>query len=184
MKLDYDELLRIYRLEKNTSKLVEVEEDFFNSLHEFIQKERKEYLDSLKDLSSSKARDFSNLKKMVEELFALRQKKILNLALISARTEEPDSLDRMALQEKEVFDSLLESLQRHQKMFSEIFQGEAKPEKDLESVQVKILKEVPAFVGSDMKEYGPFTENESVSLPYNIGKLLVSRKIADLVEAE
>ena len=32
MRLDYDELRRIHRLEKNTSKLVEVEDDFISSL--------------------------------------------------------------------------------------------------------------------------------------------------------
>ena len=86
MKVDYDELRRIYRLEKNTSKLVELQEDFYNSLNEFVQEEKTNYLDSLKDLSNSKAKDFNNLKKMLEEFFSIRQKKLLNQALIALHT--------------------------------------------------------------------------------------------------
>jgi DNA replication initiation complex subunit (GINS family) len=62
MRLDYDELRRIHRLEKNTSKLVEVDEDFISSLENFVEDEKKKYLDSLKNFSSSQAREFTNLK--------------------------------------------------------------------------------------------------------------------------
>lgn len=41
MKIDFDELRRIHRLEKNTTKLVEVDEDFIDSLEKFVDEEKK-----------------------------------------------------------------------------------------------------------------------------------------------
>jgi DNA replication initiation complex subunit (GINS family) len=189
MKVDYDELRRIYRLEKNTSKLVELQEDFYNSLNEFVQGEKTNYLDSLKDLSNSKAKDFNNLKKMLEEFFSIRQKKLLNQALIALHTGE-FSEERLALQEKDLFRKVLSELQKHQKLFDEIFSSNgnhkenAKEKKDLNFVSVKILKQVPEFVGSDMKEYGPFPEQQTASLPYKVAKLLISKNLAELEEMD
>ena len=37
MRLDYDELRKIYRLEKNNSRLAEVDEDFLDSLNDFFK---------------------------------------------------------------------------------------------------------------------------------------------------
>src|SRR3989344_7119397 len=102
MELSYDEIRRIHRMEKSTSKLVEVEQQFYNDLHEFMRTEKADYLDSLKDLSSTKSRDFSNLKKMVEEIFAMREKKILGRALIGSRTGDSDE-SHMAMQEKKLY---------------------------------------------------------------------------------
>lgn len=188
MKLDYDELRRIYRLEKNTSKLVELPEDFYNSLNEFVKEEKKSYLNSLKDLGSSKGKEFNNLKKMLEEFFGIRQKKLLNQALIVLHTEEIVD-ERLALQEKELFKAVINALQKHNALFEEIFANnvsgeEKKKASDLNFVSVKILKGVPAFVGSNLKEYGPFAENQTTSLPYKVAKLLIAKSLAELEEID
>ncbi len=192
MDVNYDELRRIFRLEKNTSKLVEVEEDFFNSLNEFIKQEKKDYLASLKsDLDSGKGKNFTNMKKMIEELFLLRQKKLLNRALICSKTGERDE-SHMAFQEKEIFKKILSILKQYNEITDGIFNGEmpqdtkkqgkeAKNEtKDLNNLSVRITSEVPSFVGTDMKEYGPFNKGEKVVLPYNIAKLFISRKLGEI----
>jgi DNA replication factor GINS len=188
MKISYDELRRIYRLEKNTTRLVEVEEDFYNSLHDFISDEKGTYLNSLKkDFSESNARNFSNLKKMVEELFSLRTKKVLSQALIAAHTKEA-SETHMALPEKEMFQAILKTINKHQvlvlKAFSEADDKEKKSDKnkDLNNLSIRIISDVPSFVAQDMKEYGPFKKGEEVSLPYKIAKLFVSRKIGEIKE--
>lgn len=183
MELSYDEIRRIYRLEKTSSKLVEFSEDFYNKLNDFIKQEKQNYIKSLKEFSLEEARDFANLKKMVEEIFSIREKKILNLALIASRTGE-ESSEHLAQQEQRMFKEILIVLQRQRKMLNEIFAGnhETKSERkesDLESMQLRILKEVPAFMGTDMKEYGPFSKEQKVELPYKIAKLFLERKLAE-----
>ena len=63
MQLDYDSIRRIHRLEKNRSKIVEVDLDFYNQLNDFVKTEKAKYLDSLKDFSTGRTRDFGNIKK-------------------------------------------------------------------------------------------------------------------------
>jgi len=176
MRIDYDELRRIHRLEKNTSKLVEVEDDFIDLLTVFVEEEKKKYLASLKNFSSSDAREFANLKRIVDDIFQMREKKILNKALIAAHTKESED-ENMAVQEKETFKKLLKILSEHRDLFDNLF-GE-KEKREIELVCVKILKDVPTFVGTDMKEYGPFVEGEKVELPSKIARLFVTRKIAE-----
>ncbi len=183
--LDYDEVSRVYRLEKATTKLVEIPEDRYNALHEFVQQEKKSYFDSLKDLEHSKGKDFANLRKMVEEWFGLRQKKILNLALLACRTGE-QSEERMALSEKELYRSLCASLGKHQLLCEQLFNNDSSKEekKELASLHVRVLKETPQFVGTDLKEYGPFKEGQNVALPYKVAKLLLSKQVVELEEME
>ena len=183
MEISYDEIRRIYRLEKNTSKLVEIEDDFFDSLNDFIKEQKAEYLKSLKDFSVSKARDFTNLKKMVEEIFSLREKKLLNYALVASRTGEMPS-QRMPVQEKKTFDKMVAILETHKDLLNGIFNSAQQPKnkgKDLNKVSVRILKDIQSFVGSDMKEYGPFKKDATVSISYKIANLLISRKLVEKV---
>ena len=183
MDLSFDEIRRIHRLEKNTSQLVEVEKEFYNELHAFLQKEKQAYLESLKDFSVSDTRRFSNLKKMVEEIFSMREKKLLNKALIASRTKEA-SEEHMALQEKELFKKMLELLEEHGALLNGLFENEAagkKPSKDLNNLSVRILSDIPEFVGSDMKEYGPYRKGQKVAIPLKIAKLLESRKLGEVV---
>jgi hypothetical protein len=175
MRLDYDELRRIHRLEKNTSKLVEVEDDFIDSLKIFVEEEKKKYLASLKNFSSSDAREFTNLKRIVDDIFQMREKKILNKSLISAHTNDYDDTN-MAKEEKETFKKIFKVLSEHREIFRFLFGETTQVSSDL--TKLTILQEVPTFVGTDMKEYGPYSEGQEVELPLKVAKLFITRKIA------
>ena len=179
MSLDYNEIRRIHRLEKSASKIVSLNEDFYNELNDFVSSERKTYLDSMNEFSSNTARDFANLKRMIEEVFSLREKKIITKALISSRTKE-FSLDGFASQEKKLFEKILSLLNNHNELLSGMFVGnEKKKHRDLNTLSVRILSDIPSFVGTDMNDYGPFSKGQSVKLPYDVAKLLVKRELAE-----
>ena len=120
MKIDFDELRRIHRLEKNTSKLVDVDEDFIDSIEKFVENEKRRYLESLKNFSSSEARNFTNLKRVIEEIFLFREKKILNKALIASHTND-STLENMATQEKELYKKLLALLGSYATSYTTLF---------------------------------------------------------------
>ncbi len=180
MDLDYDEIMRIYRLEKNSAKPAAVDESFFDDLARFFKKEKAAYLRSLRDVTSSSARGFSNLKKIIEQIFSLREKKLLNKALIASRTGELEN-GQMASQERETLKQLLRVLNTHQRFLDGILNNAsakaAKEEK--KAVAIKVLRSVPAFVGSDMQEYGPFEKDNVVRVPPKISSLLIARKLAE-----
>ena len=184
MKVNYEELRRIYRLEKNSAQLVEVEEDFFSSLKEFLGKEKDSYLKSLRDPLSHNARDFSNLHKLVGELFELREKKLLNKALVALRTGGK-SAGKLSKEEKKTFENVLSLLNEHRNYLDGLFGEEKKPakkEKSASKTHIRVIKEVPSFVGSDMKEYGPFPEGKEVELPEKTASLLLKRGLAERIE--
>lgn len=185
MDLSYDEVRRIYRLEKNTSKLVELPEDFYSQLDAFLKEEKQRYLNSLKEFSIDDARDFSNMKKMVEEVFVLRERKILNLALLASRGNEDNKIV-LALPEQKMFNQVVVLLQKQREWLDDMFRPSASRKGASESnarvadaVKVKVLKDVPAFIGTDMKEYGPFVPQQTVELPFAIAKLFSERKLGE-----
>ena len=180
MNISYDEVRRIHRLEKNTSQIVEVEQDFYSQLHDFLKKEKHKYLASLKDFSVSGSFDFSNLKKMVEEIFAMREKKIISRAIVSSRTKEV-SHEGLALQEKELFDKVFSVIKEHEGLLLQFFSNDVSAGKEqggFDTISVKILSDVPSFVSSDMKEYGPFSKDDLVELPLRVAMLLTKRNLA------
>ncbi len=182
MELSYEEIRRIHRLEKNTSQLVQVEPEFYTELHAFLASEKQAYLKSLKNFSVSSSRDFANLKKMVEEIFSIREKKILNRALVAARTNDINE-EHLAQQEMKMFRKSIELLKEYRKMLDEMFESEvpgSESSKDLNNLSVRILSDIPAFIGSDMKEYGPYSKDDIVDLPLHIGKLLGSRNLCKI----
>mgnify|MGYP001617286401 CR=1 FL=1 len=229
MVLDYEEVRRIHRLEKTTSRLVEVPDDFFYQLHDFIEEERKQYLHSLTDLNNNRAKEFSNIKKLVEEWFSIREKKLMNTVLIATRTNDANE-EHMAVQEKKLFRTLFDSMMSHRVLMQHVLEAngnfaqnfprdkslEIKSENNsneiksrvtlsresetiispnasaassasvsatvsaLESMRIRILSDIPSFVGTDMKEYGPYKPQEKIELPTKIAQLFISRKLGEL----
>jgi len=179
--LDYDEVRRVHRLEKNSSQLTELEINFFEALKELMKKERDQFLHGLKNGSITKARDYHNLEQVVRETIAIREKKILNRALISSRTNEA-SYSGLLETEQQLFKELLSILKSHKTEMNVLFGENNKQtktkEKALKALSLQILSDVPSFIGTDLKEYGPFVKDQAVELPKKTADLLVERKLA------
>ncbi len=220
MPLDFEEMRRIYRLEKSTTRLVEVPEDFYGQLHGLIDEERKKYFDSLKDLNTTRARDFGNLKKLVEEWFLVREKKLFNNVLICASLGETDQT-HLAREEKKMFEDVFHALSNHRLLTKQVLDANGvlasefkstsprvlgnEKEKGAENenlkivetpnvssppvngsqssssgfLSIKLLAEIPSFVGTDLKEYGPYQQGQVVELPSKIAQLFISRKLGE-----
>ena len=81
----------------------------------------------------------------------------------------------LAKQELDTYKKMLKILNDHSSLYMDLF-GEKEKVNSL--VEVEILKDVPTFVGTDMKEYGPFSKGNRVGLPKKVSKLFITRKIA------
>jgi len=180
--LDYDELRRIHRLEKNSSTPVEVGREFFVDLRTFVEVQRGKYILNLKNGSVSGARDYNNLEQVVKEIMDIRERKVLNKALIASRTNEY-SLKGLTNEEEKLFKSVFGLLQSFKSDINGVFEVKAgkgkSKEKGLKKLSLQILSEIPSFIGADMKEYGPFTEGQTVELTEKTAALLVSKKLAE-----
>lgn len=56
---------------------------------------------------------------------------------------------------------------------------EMKPIKPNGKHMVKILKDLPRFVGADLKSYGPLKIGDIITLSKEMGELLINRKVAE-----
>jgi len=52
-------------------------------------------------------------------------------------------------------------------------------EEDSDYEKVKIIAEVPEFMGTDLESYGPFEEGEKVEIPEENAEILVNRGNAE-----
>lgn len=195
-ELNYDEIMRLYRLEKSATKPIELDENFYDALAKVMGNEKALYLKSLKEFSVSKARNFTNLKKIVEDFFDLREKKILNKALLALHSSEINE-ENLTSQERKTMRALLEILQAHHALLDGMFtegneknDGADKKEggigkggigtvgSDFNMISLTILSDVQPFIGADMKEYGPYAAGQTAEFPHKVASLLISRKLA------
>jgi hypothetical protein len=59
--------------------------------------------------------------------------------------------------------------------------GNGNAPEDLNTVLVRILKNIPKFVSSDMQEYGPFAANEIKKLPKKEAELLSKKQFVEMI---
>ncbi|MDO8427843.1 MAG: hypothetical protein Q7S92_01390 [Candidatus Diapherotrites archaeon] len=188
----YEELRKIYRNELNSSKLTPLESEFFENLHKLIQQQKKGYQKALTEGHLVYGHDLSNTKKLVEEIVSLREKKILSKVLLANKIESTDDAF-LTREEKQVLSKMIELIETYRNTFQACF-AETSEKTDLSEVSsnysensaepfnkvfIRIIKDVPSFVGADMAEYGPFQTGVTLELPDKTASLLIHRKFAE-----
>lgn len=180
MPLDFEELRRLHRQEKSSQQLADLGEDFLAELKAYLAEKKAEYLESVEKGSSS-AEDFLNIQRMAKELLEIREKKIIKKAFHAAMSSEDEHEPALYGEEKKLFCSICKIVSDYRKYLDSIFVSEAKSrdkEKHLNTISVQIIEDVPAFVGTNMKEFGPFKKDQIVELPADTAEILISRKLA------
>ncbi|MCD6230194.1 MAG: DNA replication complex GINS family protein [Candidatus Diapherotrites archaeon] len=242
MDLNFEEIRRIQRLEKNTPRLVEIDPEFYAHLSGYLKKKKDDYVHSLKSssaISLEDARDFENMNRLVNDIYERREKKVILRAIRASRTGEVDN-SHMTVFEEKMFKDVVSVLEKYKKVINDIFDGngsssslakkagksmksrgkalskgneagedkksgndktgvvedvaeDAKTERQendlsagdpdkegLNIVSVRIIKDMPGFIGPDKVSYGPFEVDQYVELPKHIVDLLVKRNVAEI----
>ena len=118
---------------------------------------------------------------MTEELILARYHKLIKI--IDTKKKVP--LSALAAEEKKVFPNLLSFIKDYQLFRNNLFQGNSmvvNAKKSPKRVVLRILKDIPALIGSDMKTYGPFQVEDVASLPPDNAELLIKQGLGKLVE--
>jgi DNA replication factor GINS len=162
--LTYETLRRIFTEERATNKLVRLPENFF--------KDVKEYLDKKSKLQSKEDKwELESARGTLEDLLEIRERKILTLAMYSARSGIiPENL---MPEEKNFFDNIVQTIKEFQKQRKRNLEEE--PEK---MIAVAILEDIPEFVGTDLKNYGPFKKGDIATIPEENAKLFIQKNMA------
>jgi len=196
--ITYETIRNAQRSEKE-EELQKLPENFFVSIRNWFAHKEK-----LKDTTS--LLEVENAKKLLEDVINRREKKIVLAALRTMRGELPPS--NLTDEERKFFDSVIKVLKSFRENMSEKFKSyaevveekiedakksledlkkEEKKEENMENVVikpngrflVKALVDLPRFVGSNLEAYGPLKAGDIITLPEDVGKLLISRKVAE-----
>jgi len=183
-KVDYDELQKIYRLETKSPRLSKLDSSFYKGLKKFLTDERHKYISSIEDsFSTNTLKRFENLKRITEKIREIRIKKIMNSCLMYSRTN--DFADEGLVDfEIDFAKGILKLIDKQNEQTNTIFGVSKKPQNTDTTTQVKVkfLQDIPAFIGGDMKEYGPFEINQLVEIPEDIFKILETKEIIEKVD--
>jgi len=186
-------------MEKNSSVLTDIPTDFYESLSEFIEELNIRYGKESSDQKKTLINDeMQNIKKIADNIYEQREKKILLLAISSIRGGNPD-LKNMISFEKDLFDSVYQKMidsrekiikknkTEHKKEDSKLTeegkttQTKKEESKKTDSIIARVTKEIPEFIGTDEKRYN-LRKNDVLSLSEDMGKTLEKRGVIDKVD--
>lgn len=203
--ITYETLYDTLRREKNRAELQKLDDSFYQNAIEYI-KNKKEILNSQEKKQSifttievqKTRKQLENIQKMLKELYERRESKIIQLALMSSRTNVlSNDKSLMLKEEKQFYDEIKEHLNHfRENVLQKIVIGK---EPDVQRGQPKDLKtdiaptkktklvrlthEIPKFVGLDLNTYGPFEREDIASLPMEIAELLINKKKAEEIKS-
>jgi DNA replication initiation complex subunit (GINS family) len=206
IKITYETLFDLLRTEKNRENIQKLDETFFQDVLKYLN-EKQEIIKKSNTHSElfnpeetkKTQQQFNNVKKILKELYERREKKILNLALLSTRTGTNNTQEACLLQEEKILlKEITEVLNRHKKeVLHNLLQlkspnlvkqqktdkpkkEESKEESDM--LTVRFIHPVPKFVGRQLEIYGPYEEEEIANLPKEIASVLIKKGRAEAME--
>lgn len=167
--ITFDLIRKIEMEEQKLPKLTKLPENFYVNVSRYLSQKRKLSQGDMKG-----GVEIKNIERLADDIFSRRERKILNNALIFARTGIAS--ENMTEEETALFDKIVSSLKdRRQEILFNMLEAETK-----EAGSMIIFKEDFAeFIGSDMKTYGPFKQGDIAKIPEGNMKLLLERGIVE-----
>ncbi|MBI5347518.1 MAG: DNA replication complex GINS family protein [Candidatus Aenigmarchaeota archaeon] len=163
--LTFEKIRDMERMEKNSKNLQKLPENFLKDVKEYL--EIKRGLDIL---------EVESARNTVKRLFELREQKLVNLALYSARTNMP--VENLTEREMELFSRITDSIKSFRVDFDEPYSVAEKPaEKER---RFRVMKHLPEFIGPDMKTY-TLNKGDVTVLPDELAELLAKNGIVERV---
>lgn len=183
-ELTYRDIRILHQTERNKQHMNEIRPDFYIKAREYLKK-LEDNLKNEKDEYKKKiiADEIKSAKQIIQDIYKLREKKIVLAALSKVRGGKPDT--KFFLEsEKELFDEIVKCLQKYREIMLE-GKKEEKRTKEVEKKKEKkyialIKQEIPKFVGPDMRTY-ILRKDDIVCLPETIFNILVKRGVAEKV---
>ena len=191
--MTFSQLRKVQKQEKRSEELTELGQNFMLNVADYFETKKQTEGDS---------REYRNAERVFDKIISLREDKIIRSAKIAANSSggTPENLLPF---ENELFRTLKEAFTDHRKLADDrksdaerVDVPEPSPEPEPEPepeetadeesedgyVEVKILSDVPEFMGTDLESYGPFEEGEEVKIPDDNAEILVNRGNAEEIE--
>ena len=178
----YNELYNVWQFEIDNVAIGNLPLDFYSRLSDYITCLRdKNTQDNKKTVNSVLlAHELTHVNCMVQELLFTRYNKLIN----NIDNEKKLPLDVLSFEERKIFSPFLSFVKEYQLFKKNLLDGsilKINNSKLQKRVILRVLKNIPALMGSDMKSYGPFLLEDIVSLPLENAKLLEKQGLGKVV---
>lgn len=161
--ITFELIRRIHMDEQRLPNLTKLPQNFFQSVLDYLNQKKQLELDDRKNVL-----ELRSIENMVQNIFDRRERKIINYAIIAARTGMPP--ENLAEEEKPFYKAALNLIKTRR---SGLFKA---PEK---KPTVVFKEDMPEFLGIDEKNYGPFKKGDTAVLPEENMKILLERDIVE-----
>ncbi|UCE29115.1 MAG: DNA replication complex GINS family protein [Candidatus Bathyarchaeota archaeon] len=180
----YDLLYKAWKKERENVDVQTLPQDFYAKLADYVKRIKKErrMLDEKTAKARLMQREFVNVRKTVSELVQLRYEKTLQNTL----KEKTMRGVGLTSEEEKLVEGVSLLVEPYHLLAKDILKGHLSHVKRKEQPKkklVRLLQEVPAIVGSDMKTYGPFKPENIATLPSENARILIRQSVAVEVEA-
>ncbi len=164
--LTYESIRKILDEEKATGRLTNIPESFFRDALNYLDKKAKVSEEEWK-LDSARRR--------LQDIIELRERKIINSAINAVKANV--SVDNLTQEEKEFFDSLVGAIKAFRQKVDKTMDPKEKEE------PVVLLQDIHEFVGTNLKNYGPFKTGDIATVPKAVADLLVKKSAGEYLES-
>jgi DNA replication initiation complex subunit (GINS family) len=174
--ISFEYLRKILNEEKKSQNLTKIPDDFYETVRMYIEGKKKLVKEKKDEI------ELRNIERIVENIFNLRERKIINFAIMAARAGVQPS--NLTSEERQFFQKVFETLKERRIILDKIksaLEGEVKKEVE---ILVVFKQDFPAFVGIDGQTYGPFKKGDIAKLPEENRKILVSKGIIEEFKVE
>lgn len=192
-EINYKTLRKLQQGEQASSLLIKIPVDFYKDLSSYMKTLERSVENEKNPLKLKLFTDeVQNTKKIANSIYELREKKIVQAALATARGATPDVANLLEI-EKKLYNSLVEQILVSR---SEIFEKptdppgktspsspkppQARQESNTQPI-VRVLEDTPQFIGTDGKTYS-LRKEDMLSLPSEMAEPLLKKKVVKRVK--
>lgn len=181
MEVSFEALRRVQLGEKRSPMLTQLSDDFYSRYSAFIREQQAELQ---KGFSLEAASVCESTRMVLKDVWHRRQHKLAVKALADAHSGEAKA-DGLAAEEQRLYNALFTLFQQGEAVLSEAASstvecGKAEEaDNSPEAARVRVLADLPAFVGPDGQSHGPFKAGEVAALPPAAAALLQRRGAAE-----
>jgi len=190
--ITYETLYEALRKEKTKQDLQKLDTTFYHDVLEYLKDKQKTHDDNLSknDIFSQSETEktqiqLSNIKKLIKEIYDMRERKIVNTAVNKSRTRS-NIIDTSSLlpEETALFDSLTTVLDQNRKGVLEKIQTLRSPDiqikqqeqpKEANRKSVKFLEKIDPFADEELEMWGPYDQGDEAELPPKVAEVLVKQ---------
>jgi len=186
--ITYSEIYETLRKEKYNEQLQQLNKKFFEDVAEYLEDKKKAASKSDETFNEAIAKtkkQLENTVTIIKELITRRQKKIVNLALVTAKIGiSKRDAESMLPHEHELFESIVKKLEESEKKVNELLNGQKQVQKDLKNTLIRFTQATAQFLDEDNNTLGPFREGDIANLPTEVAEILIKSGSATKIEQE